>query len=137
MKPKIKLRILTFVIIAFFSFLIFKAVDSSLVYYLTVNEALEKNRDFPKYKQLRILGIVKEGSIINNLDGSILFEIEESGKTIKVKYKGIIPDIFADGVEAVVEGDFKGPVFRADKLFAKCPTKYEDEEYKKEQSWLI
>ena len=87
MKPKIKLRILTFVIIAFFSFLIFKAVDSSLVYYLTVNEALEKNRDFPKYKQLRILGIVKEGSIINNLDGSILFEIEESGKTIKVKYQ--------------------------------------------------
>ena len=134
MKPKIKLRILTFAIIAFFSFLIFKAVDSSLVYYLTVNEALEKNRDFPKYKQLRILGIVKEGSIINNLDGSIVFEIEESGKTIKVKYKGIIPDIFADGVEAVVEGDFKGPVFRADKLFAKCPTKYEDEEYKKEQS---
>ena len=117
-----------------FSFLIFKAVDSSLVYYLTVNEALEKNRDFPKYKQLRILGIVKEGSIINNLDGSIVFEIEESGKTIKVKYKGIIPDIFADGVEAVVEGDFKDSVFRADKLFAKCPTKYEDEEYKKEQS---
>ena len=50
MKPKIKLRILTFVIIdSFFSFLIFKAVDSSLVYYLTVNEALEKNRDFPSY----------------------------------------------------------------------------------------
>ena len=100
----------------------------------TINEALEKNRDFPKYKQLRILGIVKEGSIINNLDGSILFEIEESGKTIKVKYKGIIPDIFADGVEAVVEGDFQDSIFRADKLFAKSPTKYEDEEYRKEQS---
>ena len=129
-----RLRILTFVIIAFFSFLIFKAVDSSLVYYLTVNEALEKNRDFPRYKQLRILGIVKEGSIKNNLDGSIVFEIEELGKTIKVKYKGIIPDIFADGVEAVVEGDFQDSIFRADKLFAKCPTKYEDEEYRKEQS---
>ena len=114
--------------------MIFKAVDSSLVYYLTVNEALEKNRDFPRYKQLRILGIVKEGSIKNNLDGSIVFEIEESGKTIKVKYKGIIPDIFADGVEAVVEGDFQDSIFRADKLFAKCPTKYEDEEYRKEQS---
>ena len=114
--------------------MIFKAVDSSLVYYLTVNEALEKNRDFPKYKQLRILGIVKEGSIKNNLDGSIVFEIEELGKTIKVKYKGIIPDIFADGVEAVVEGDFQDSIFRADKLFAKCPTKYEDEEYRKEQS---
>ena len=65
MRPKIKLRVLAFVIIAFFSFLIFKAVDSSLVYYLTVNEVLEKNRNFPKYKQLRVLGVVKEGSIIN------------------------------------------------------------------------
>tara|TARA_B100000131_G_scaffold117769_1_gene114679 strand:+ start:116951 stop:117355 length:405 start_codon:yes stop_codon:yes gene_type:complete len=134
MRPKIKLRVLAFVIIAFFSFLIFKAVDSSLVYYLTVNEVLEKNRNFPKYKQLRVLGVVKEGSIINNMDGSIIFVIEEDGSSMIVEYKGIIPDIFDDGVEAVVEGDFRGSTFKAEKLFAKCPTKYEDADYEKEKS---
>ena len=97
-------------------------------------EVLEKNRNFPKYKQLRVLGVVKEGSIINNMDGSIIFVIEEDGSSMIVEYKGIIPDIFDDGVEAVVEGDFRGSTFKAEKLFAKCPTKYEDADYEKEKS---
>ena len=132
MRPKTKLKIVAIFIIAFFSFLIFKAVDSSLVYYLTVNEVLSEKDKRPKYKQLRVLGIVKAGSILKNSDGSIEFVIEDSGKSLLVKYKGVIPDIFKDGVEAVVEGDLRGSVFNADKLFAKCPTKYEDEKYDKE-----
>jgi cytochrome c-type biogenesis protein CcmE len=43
-----------------------------------------------------------------------------------VQYKGIIPDIFKDGVEAVVEGLYTPEnVFNANVLLAKCPTKYE------------
>ena len=89
------------------------------------------------FRQLRVMGTVKDNSIVFNSDGSIEFKIEDSGKEIFVQYKGIIPDIFKDGVEAVVEGDFDGSVFTAKKLFAKCPTKYEDEEYRKELTWLI
>ena len=37
------------------------------------------------------------------------------------------PDIFKDEIEAVVEGSIKDDTFFANKLFAKCPTKYEDE----------
>ena len=58
------------------------------------------------FRQLRVMGTVKDNSIVFNSDGSIEFKIEDSGKEIFVKYKGIIPDIFKDGVEAVVEGDF-------------------------------
>jgi cytochrome c-type biogenesis protein CcmE len=43
-----------------------------------------------------------------------------------VTYEGIVPDVFADEVEAVVEGVYaKNDVFEADTLLAKCPTKYE------------
>ena len=132
MKTRIKLKILAFFIIAFFSFLIFKAVQSSLVYYQTVSEVLMNDESINSFRQLRVMGTVKDNSIVFNSDGSIEFKIEDSGKEIFVQYKGIIPDIFKDGVEAVVEGDFDGSIFTAKKLFAKCPTKYEDEEYRKE-----
>ena len=38
-------------------------------------------------------------------------------------------DIFTDEIEAVVEGELIDTTFIANKLFAKCPTKYEDEAY--------
>ena len=38
-------------------------------------------------------------------------------------------DIFTDEIEAVVEGELINTTFIANKLFAKCPTKYEDEAY--------
>ena len=44
--------------------------------------------------------------------------------TFRVEY-----DIFTDEIEAVVEGELINTTFIANKLFAKCPTKYEDEAY--------
>ena len=50
----------------------------------------------------------------------------DGSQTIDVAYAGIVPDVFADEVEAVVEGVYaKNDVFEADTLLAKCPTKYE------------
>ncbi|NSW88839.1 cytochrome c maturation protein CcmE [bacterium] len=124
--PKKKIKIFVCVLILFFSFLIFKAVESSLVYYLTVTEALE-SKSKSKIKRLRVSGIVEKGSIKKNIDGSITFNITDFEKIIHVRYKGEIPDIFKDEIEAVVEGELVDKTFIANKLFAKCPTKYEDE----------
>jgi len=124
--PKKKIQIFIIILALFFSFLIFKAIESSLVYYLTVSEALEEQSP-SKFKRLRVSGIVEEGSIKKNSDGSITFNITDRVKKINVKYKGEVPDIFADEVEAVVEGELINATFIAEKLFAKCPTKYEDE----------
>jgi cytochrome c-type biogenesis protein CcmE len=124
--PKKKIKIFVLVLLLFFSFLIYKAVESSLVYYLTVTEALEEKSQ-SQLKRLRVSGIVEKGSIKKNLDGSIAFNITDFNKTIHVEYKGEIPDIFKDEIEAVVEGKLVNKTFFANKLFAKCPTKYEDE----------
>tara|TARA_B100000315_G_C14412250_1_gene511547 strand:- start:434 stop:820 length:387 start_codon:yes stop_codon:yes gene_type:complete len=114
------------IVIFFFSFLTFKAIQSSLVYYLTVSEIKERE-SFSKFRRLRVSGIVEKGSISRNEDGSISFNITDEESTIYVKYKGVIPDIFQDEVQAVVEGKIENNVFLANKLFAKCPTKYEDD----------
>ena len=93
---------------------------------MTVSEALEV-RAQSKIKRLRVSGIVEKGSIKKNMDGSITFNITDLEKSIQVEYKGEIPDIFKDEIEAVVEGELVDKTFFANKLFAKCPTKYEED----------
>ena len=126
MNPKAKIKIVAVALILFFSFLTFKAVKSSLVYYLTVSEVKQKE-SFSEFKRLRVSGIVEKGSIKRNEDGSISFNITDQESAIYVKYKGVIPDIFQDEIQAVVEGTIQNNVFLSNKLFAKCPTKYEDD----------
>jgi cytochrome c-type biogenesis protein CcmE len=53
-----------------------------------------------------------------------------SGPPLAVLFQGLeTPDLFKDGAEVVIEGHLvtadAEPVFHADKLFAKCPSKFE------------
>ena len=116
------------VIVSLISWLVFAGVKDSMVYYITVDELLEDVPDIYGQK-VRVSGTVVHGSIKNDLDDSLRFTIADGRGEIDVEYDGIIPDIFTDGVEAVVEGKLSGDnVFEADLLLAKCPTKYESEE---------
>ena len=112
-------------IVSLLSWLVFAGVKDSMVYYITVDELLE---DVPD-KKVRVSGTVVHGSIQNELSDSLRFTIEAGEGRLNVEYDGIIPDIFTDGVEAVVEGKLSSDnVFVADLLLAKCPTKYESDE---------
>lgn len=116
------------VIVSLISWLVFAGVKDSMVYYITVGELLEDVPDIYGQK-VRVSGTVVDGSIQNELDDSLRFTIEAGEGRLDVEYDGVIPDIFTDGVEAVVEGRFsRNNVFEADLLLAKCPTKYESEE---------
>ena len=53
-----------------------------------------------------------------------------SSRPLGVVFQGLeTPDLFKDGAEVVIEGrmvsEATTPVFHADKLFAKCPSKFE------------
>ena len=122
-------------IVFLISWLVFAGVKDSMVYYITVEELLEDVPDIYGQK-VRVSGTVVRGSIKNELDDSLRFTMADGRGKIDVEYDGIIPDIFTDGVEAVVEGKFSADnVFEADLLLAKCPTKYESEEasYKRKE----
>ena len=115
-------------ILSLISWLVFAGVKDSMVYYITVDELLEDVPDIYGQK-VRVSGTVVHGSIQNELSDSLRFTIEAGEGRLNVEYDGIIPDIFTDGVEAVVEGKLSSDnVFVADLLLAKCPTKYESDE---------
>lgn len=128
MKGKYKIIIAIMVVATGISYLVFAGVKDTFVYYLTIDELMEKVPEVYNDK-VRISGTVVTGSIDNNIDHSLKFKITDGDDVIDVEYGGIVPDIFAEDVEAVVEGTLnKQNVFKADLLLAKCPTKYESED---------
>ena len=125
LKGKIKFIVAIVVIALTVSYLVYGGVKDTMVYYLTVEELKAQVPEVYE-SRVRVSGTVVPGSIIKENDGSLEFQITDGTQTIDVQYEGIIPDIFADDVEAVVEGEYaKNDVFEADTLLAKCPTKYE------------
>jgi cytochrome c-type biogenesis protein CcmE len=77
----------------------------------------------------RVHGFVVAGSIDKDLAaGHVDFRVsdQKSEQTLPVRYLGIdVPDLFKDGAEVVVEGRFAGGTFLAERVMAKCPSKYE------------
>ncbi len=128
MRGKFKFIVPIFVIVSLIGWLVFAGIKDSMVYYITVDELLESVPEVYDSK-VRVSGTVVHGSIRNDVDDSLRFEIADGQGKVGVEYSGVIPDIFTDGVEAVVEGTLSEEnVFKADLLLAKCPTKYESEE---------
>lgn len=125
LKGKLKFIIAIGVIALTVSYLVYGGVKDTMVYYLTVEE-LRAQVPTVYDTRVRVSGIVVPGTIKKDANNAIEFQITDGTQNVNVTYEGIIPDIFADDVEAVVEGVYaKNDVFEADTLLAKCPTKYE------------
>lgn len=83
----------------------------------------------------RVHGYVAIGSIERDLaQRRVLFDVVNDpphaggppGPELNVVYASLeTPDLFKDGAEVVVEGVLAGTTFHADKVMAKCPSKFE------------
>ncbi len=125
---KSKFLFLVIVVAFALGYLVYGGVRDSMVYYITVEELLDRTPEMFN-KRVRVSGVVVPGSIKKKEDGTLSFKVSEDSHTIDVVYKGIVPDIFGDEAKAIVEGEYsKDGVFYADVLLAKCPTKYESKE---------
>jgi cytochrome c-type biogenesis protein CcmE len=107
-------------------YLVYSASRSNLVYYYEIDEARAAVKPD---QQVRLSGDVVGGTIRRTPgDPRITFEIEDPTKEnrLPVAYAGVVPDIFKSGIQVVVEGKFdESGTFNADRLTAKCPSKYQ------------
>jgi cytochrome c-type biogenesis protein CcmE len=123
-----KLRI-TFGVSIILAVLIFFGVSGfqeGKAYYKTLKE-LEVMGAAAAGKRLKVAGRVAAGSIKGS-GRFMTFTLEQNETTLPVRYTGSspVPDTFKDGTEAVVEGRYLPEgVFEADKIQAKCASKYE------------
>jgi cytochrome c-type biogenesis protein CcmE len=119
-------------------YLIFSGLTQDSVYFLNVSEALALEPG--QVHQARLFGKVSpEGLIIDEgkLGASFdLIDKMDSSKTLRVEYKGALPDTFKEDVEVIVEGSFAQDtgIFKARSLVTKCPSKYEEKSQEMEAS---
>ena len=95
---------------------------SSIVYYRTPSEVLAVPGE-----HVRISGTVVPGSIVTSIsEGTVTFDVADEATTVRVLFEGPAPDTLKDEAEAVAEGALGADgVFRADTLFARCPSTFE------------
>ncbi len=79
----------------------------------------------PENKTIRIGGMVVKNSLVRNNDLSVEFVISDFQNQTKVKYKGILPDLFKEGQGIVAQGALdKNGEFKATQVLAKHDEKY-------------
>ena len=133
-RKQLKFLVGSLVIVLTLAYLGFSGYQESKAYYQTVSE-LYASKEKAYERRLKVAGdvvpgsIQREGKVINFV---ISQEDQQTKKvqTLAVQYVGTDapPDTFVDRAQAVVEGKLgQDGVFVANKMQAKCASKYEKE----------
>ncbi len=103
--------------------LVLFALEDTIVFFYTPSEVVEKG--IGPGQRFRLGGLVENGSLVRGQTTTIAFTITDTDKTMPVKFKGILPDLFREGQGVVAEGelDAKG-TFIADTVLAKHDENY-------------
>jgi cytochrome c-type biogenesis protein CcmE len=78
----------------------------------------------PPTERFRLGGLVEDGSLIRGQGETINFRVTDGGATIAVSYRGVLPDLFAEGQGMIGTGTLVNNVFQATEILAK-----HDEDY--------
>ena len=79
-------------------------------------------------EDLRVKGWVRAGSMHwDPRTNELAFELARKDGTepVSVAYRGILPDMFSEGREVVVEGHYGQGALSAKQIMTSCPSKYE------------
>ena len=104
--------------------LVLNAFRSNLVFFYSPTQVADK--EAPVNKTFRLGGLVEQGSLKRLSDGvTVTFVVTDTGKSIPVRYKGILPDLFKQGKGVVAQGRLEPDgVFHASEVLAKHDENY-------------
>lgn len=111
------------------SYLVYAGIKSTSVYYFEMDEFLAR-RAAHAGEDLRVKGWVRAGSVKwDPTTNALAFELarKDGSEPVPVAYTGVLPDMFSEGREVVVEGRYDAPGLRAKQIMTSCPSKYEPE----------
>lgn len=97
------------------------AFQDSIVFFRSPTEVVEGK--VATGQRLQIGGLVEAGSVVK--DGqNVSFAVTDMAHTVKVKYTGLLPDLFREGQGVVAEGKMEHGVFMASTILAKHDENY-------------
>ncbi len=110
-------------VLALSAALVLIALRDRIVFFYSPSEIAE--RALPPGTRIRLGGLVEDGSVERATDGSVSFAVTDTSKTIRVDYRGILPDLFREGQGIVAEGVLTGAgALSADNVLAKHDENY-------------
>lgn len=75
-------------------------------------------------EMFRLGGLVEVGSLVRGQGDVITFKITDTKDTIPVAFKGVLPDLFAEGAGVIAMGQMEGDTFVASEVLAKHDETY-------------
>lgn len=127
--PKMMYLVAFCLIFSGVGYLMVTSISQNSTYFLEVSEALAMDVD--RLDRARLFGMVGQADLERDADAlGVTFNLhdkEDARQIIRVRYTGAIPDLFAPGVEVIVEGGINSGenMFMASTLMTKCASKYE------------
>lgn len=135
MNTYLKFGILMVLIVGSLVWLAVGGISDTKTYYKTIPE-LARMGEAAHGQRLRVGGDVQPGSIAKN-GARVSFVLHQGAQTLNVVYAGNdpLPDTFKDNAQALADGRL-GPdgTFEANKIQAKCASKYEAKPVKRNLS---
>ncbi len=111
--------------------LIITNFKNNIVFFYSPSEL--KQIQITPQKIIRVGGLIKSGSIKQDIDLGLIFTITDNETDLDISFNGIKPDLFRENQGMVAKGrlDIKNNIFKADELLAKHDEKYMPPEVKK------
>ena len=118
--------------------LVLFAMRDSIVFFYGPTEITQKN--IAPGTRLRVGGLVENGSVVKSAGQNVSFSVTDGNQTVKIAYRGQLPDLFREGQGVVAEGVLTAPgQFKADSVLAKHDENYMPKEVadtlKKQGHW--
>lgn len=106
-------------------FLVYRALGSSLVYFILPSEYAAAPEDYAE-RRIRLGGIVEPGTVAFDQESLQLdFVVTDTLQSYRVSHRGAPPELFKEGTGVVVEGRFEGEAFYGDNVLVKHSEVYE------------
>ena len=123
-KQRLQIVLLIILAAACASGLVIYMLGQNTNYFYTPSQI--QSGEAPQGVFVRAGGMVVDGSIERDLDSlDVAFKVTDGGATVLVKYRGILPDLFAEGEAAVAAGRIGDDgVLQATEVLAKHDEKY-------------
>jgi cytochrome c-type biogenesis protein CcmE len=103
--------------------LVLVALRDQIVFFYSPTEIAQKA--LAPGTRVRLGGLVEEGSVARGADGGVSFAITDTANTVRVDFRGILPDLFREGQGIVAEGVLTGAGgLSADNVLAKHDENY-------------
>jgi cytochrome c-type biogenesis protein CcmE len=122
-RQRLVLVVLVLLLVGGATALVLAALQDSIAFFVTPSQ-LASGAVGPG-KRLRIGGLVEEGSIVREADGTVRFRITDTAADVPVAYRGMLPDLFREGQGVVALGTLGADgIFVASEVLAKHDERY-------------